>query len=92
MAREAFVARFGGVFEESPWIAKAVWDAGLGPEHDTAEGLHAAMVAVLRRADRQAQLALIRADPDLAPLIARMDTALDAVAPAPGQSRSRPAP
>jgi len=66
MAREAFVARFGGVFEESPWIAKAVWDAGLGPEHDTAEGLHAAMVAVLRRADRQAQLALIRAHPDLA--------------------------
>lgn len=66
MSRDAFVARFGGVFEHSPWIAEAVWEHGLGPEHDTADGLHAAMVEVLRRADRPAKLALIRAHPDLA--------------------------
>lgn len=66
MSREAFVARFGGVFEHSPWIAEAVWARGLGPGHDTADGLHTAMVAAMRRADRAAKLALIRAHPDLA--------------------------
>jgi len=66
MSREGFVARFGGVFEHSPWIAEAVWARGLGPEHDTADGLHAAMAHEMRRADRAAKLALIRAHPDLA--------------------------
>lgn len=66
MSREAFVARYGGVFEHSPWIAEAVFERGLGPAEDTAEGLHAAMVGVLRRADRDAKLALIKAHPDLA--------------------------
>ena len=66
MTREAFVARFGGVFEHSPWIAEAAWDAGFAPEHDTAEGLHAALCRAMRAADRERQLALIRAHPDLA--------------------------
>ena len=66
MSRADFVARFGGVFERSPWVAEAAFDQGLGPQHDTAEGLHAAMVDALRRADRAARLALIRAHPDLA--------------------------
>src|ERR1700753_263804 len=26
--RDAFVAQFGGVFEATPWIAAAAWDAG----------------------------------------------------------------
>ena len=66
MSREAFVARFGGVFEHSPWIAKAAFDRGLGVEQDRAAGLHAAMVAVLRAGGDDAKLALIRAHPDLA--------------------------
>ena len=28
MTRNAFVARYGGVYEHSPWIAEAVWDSG----------------------------------------------------------------
>lgn len=64
MDRAAFLARFGGVFEHSPWIAEGAWDACSIP--DTAEGLHAAMVAVLRAADRDKQLALLNAHPDLA--------------------------
>ncbi|HYH38219.1 MAG TPA: 2-oxo-4-hydroxy-4-carboxy-5-ureidoimidazoline decarboxylase [Azospirillum sp.] len=64
MDRDAFVARFGPVFEHSPWIAGQAWDAGLRP--DTAEGLHAALVAVLRDAPRERQLALLNAHPDLA--------------------------
>ena len=66
MERDAFVARFGHVFEHSPWIAEAAWDQGLGPDADTAEGLHARLCAVLRTADEERQLELIRAHPDLA--------------------------
>jgi 2-oxo-4-hydroxy-4-carboxy-5-ureidoimidazoline decarboxylase len=66
MSREAFIRRFGGVFEHSPWIAERTWEAGLTPAQDTAPGLHAAMVEVLRRASRERKLELIRAHPDLA--------------------------
>ena len=64
--REAFVARFGGIFEHSPWIAEGAFDAGLGPEAADAEGLHAALCRVLDAADRDAKLALLNAHPDLA--------------------------
>jgi 2-oxo-4-hydroxy-4-carboxy-5-ureidoimidazoline decarboxylase len=65
MSREAFVAQFGGVYEHSPWIAEAAYDAGLSAEHNTLAGLADAMEAVLARAGREAKLALIRAHPDL---------------------------
>lgn len=66
MTREAFVAAFGDVFEHSPWIAEAAFDAGLPTDADTAEGLHRALVAQVARAPRAALLTLIRAHPDLA--------------------------
>jgi 2-oxo-4-hydroxy-4-carboxy-5-ureidoimidazoline decarboxylase len=62
--REAFVARNGALFEHSPWVAEAAWDAA-GPFASDDEGL-AAMVAAVRDAPRERQLALIRAHPDLA--------------------------
>lgn len=71
MERDAFVARFGQIFEHSPWIAAAAWDRGLGPDADTAAGLHARLCAVLREADEERQLELIRAHPDLAGKLAR---------------------
>jgi len=60
--RDAFVARFGGVFEESPWIAAAAWERR---PFATISELHAAMVAVVAEAPRADRLALIRAHPDL---------------------------
>jgi 2-oxo-4-hydroxy-4-carboxy-5-ureidoimidazoline decarboxylase len=61
--REAFVARYGGVFEHSPWVAEGAWErrpfAGL-------DDLHAAMCAAMYAAPRERQLALVRAHPDLA--------------------------
>lgn len=71
MDRPAFVARFGGVFEHSPWIAEAAYDAGLPPDADTAEGLWRAMCQVLRDAPVERQRALILAHPDLAGRLAR---------------------
>jgi 2-oxo-4-hydroxy-4-carboxy-5-ureidoimidazoline decarboxylase len=61
--REAFVARNGALFEHSPWVAEAAWEDG--PFADD-EALLAAMVAAVRRAPCERQLALIRAHPDLA--------------------------
>ncbi len=57
------MARFGGVFEASPWIAGAAWDAR---PFGTVQGLHAAMVRALEHAPHERRLALIRAHPDLA--------------------------
>jgi len=64
--REAFVARFGGVYEHSAWITEALHKRGLTAAEDTPEGLAAAMASVLAAAGDDAKLALIRAHPDLA--------------------------
>lgn len=61
--RDAFVAAFAGVFEDSPWIAGAAWETG---PHRSVAGLHAAMVRAIDAAPREARLALIRAHPELA--------------------------
>jgi 2-oxo-4-hydroxy-4-carboxy-5-ureidoimidazoline decarboxylase len=61
--RDAFVARFGGVFEASSWIAAEAW--ACGPFRSVAE-LHGTMVGLVERAPRPPRLALIRAHPDLA--------------------------
>ncbi|MDB5649224.1 MAG: uraD [Hyphomicrobiales bacterium] len=66
LSRTDFVARFGGIFEHSPWVAEGVFDRGLTHQTDTAEGLHAAMVAIMREAPREKLRALIVAHPDLA--------------------------
>jgi 2-oxo-4-hydroxy-4-carboxy-5-ureidoimidazoline decarboxylase len=57
------VARFGGVFEESPWIAREAWEAR---PFGSVDALHAAMVRVVEDSPREARLELIRAHPDLA--------------------------
>lgn len=66
LTRQAFLARFAGVYERSPWIAEAAWDAGLPPDADTPEGLSRAFDAQVQAAGRAPQLALLRAHPDLA--------------------------
>lgn len=62
----AFMAAFGGIYEDSPWIAETVLAMGVGPAEDTAEGLHVAMRRAVEAAPRQRRLALLRAHPDLA--------------------------
>lgn len=61
-----FVARFGGVFEHSPWIAERAWRLELGPAHDRPAGLHNALARVFRSAPEEERLAVLRAHPDLA--------------------------
>ena len=69
--RAAFVDRFGGVFEHSPWVAEAAFDAGLNDSCETASGLHQKMAAAMMAGDDAAKLALINAHPDLAGRLAR---------------------
>jgi 2-oxo-4-hydroxy-4-carboxy-5-ureidoimidazoline decarboxylase len=64
--RTQFVTLYGRVYEHSPWIAEAAWSAGLTPRHDTVEGLHEALAAIVDAASRVQQLALLNAHPDLA--------------------------
>jgi OHCU decarboxylase len=66
MDREAFVARFGSVFEHSPWVAESCFDAGLTPDADTVAGLHRALCQAMRASSTEARDRLITAHPDLA--------------------------
>jgi 2-oxo-4-hydroxy-4-carboxy-5-ureidoimidazoline decarboxylase len=60
---EAFVRRFGGVVEHSPWVAEQAFEDG--PFNDAAT-LHAAFQARLFAASHAAQLAVLLAHPELA--------------------------
>jgi xanthine dehydrogenase D subunit len=63
VTEEDFVARYGAVFERSPWVARAAWPRAPFAGVDE---LHEAMVGAVRAAPRADQLALIRAHPELA--------------------------
>jgi OHCU decarboxylase len=66
LTRTLFVERFGGVYEHSPWIAEAAYDAGLSAATDTAEGLAKAMAAAAAAGSPAQKKALVDAHPDLA--------------------------
>jgi len=66
MDRETFVARYGSIFEHSPWIAERAFALELGPAHDTAIGLHNALARMFRSASYAERLGVLRAHPDLA--------------------------
>jgi 2-oxo-4-hydroxy-4-carboxy-5-ureidoimidazoline decarboxylase len=63
MDRTAFVQKFGGIFENSPWVAEQAWEkrpfAGV-------DEMHAAMVGIAKFATAPRQLALLQSHPDLA--------------------------
>jgi 2-oxo-4-hydroxy-4-carboxy-5-ureidoimidazoline decarboxylase len=64
--REQFVAAFADLYEHSPWVAADTWDRLKGKGLDSLHAVHAALSATLLAADRDRQLALINAHPDLA--------------------------
>ena len=63
MDQAAFVAKFGGIFEKSPWVAEKAWDK---KPFASVDDMHAAMVNVVKYAPLPNQLALLQAHPDLA--------------------------
>ncbi|ASY65644.1 Uricase (urate oxidase) (plasmid) [Sinorhizobium sojae CCBAU 05684] len=71
LSEEDFVARFGGVFEHSDWIARRAFAGELSPANDTALGLHAALTGVFRAASEAERIAVLNAHPDLAGKLAQ---------------------
>ncbi len=63
MSEAEFVAALGGIFEHSPWVAKGAYAQR---PFASVLALHSAMVDVVNTADRETQLRLIRAHPELA--------------------------
>jgi len=61
-SRDAFVTALGGVVEDSTWVAERAWERR---PFASLEALHAAMVDALSAAGAEAQLAVLRAHPDL---------------------------
>jgi len=66
MTRDEFITAFGDVYEYSPWAADGAFEAGLTTDADSAAGLARLMASAVDAADPDAQLALLRAHPDLA--------------------------
>lgn len=64
MSELDFTSRFGAVYEDSPWVADAVWVHAA--ELTTAQAMAAAMAEVVDTAPYDRKLALIRAHPQLA--------------------------
>ena len=71
MTKAEFVARYGGVFERSTWIAERAYALELGPAHDTAIGLHNALARMFRSATEAERLGVLNAHPDLAGKLAK---------------------
>ena len=65
MDRDTFLAKFGAVVEHSPWVADAVFDAGVGDALDDVEALGACFGLVFMNADPELQLATLQAHPQL---------------------------
>jgi OHCU decarboxylase len=66
MTEAQFIATYGGLYEHSPHFAQAVWRHTPHADLDGDEGLSQALRGAVESAGRPAQLALIRAHPDLA--------------------------
>lgn len=66
MDHDTFVARYGSIFEHSPWIASRAHALELGPAHDSATGLHSALTRMFRSANQTERMGVLTAHPDLA--------------------------
>jgi OHCU decarboxylase len=71
LGEREFVAKLGGVFEHSPWVAERAWNSR---PFRSVDELHAAMMEQVFKATPQEQLALARAHPELAGAEARQGT------------------
>jgi OHCU decarboxylase len=67
MDKQTFVQTYADIFEHSPWVPERAFSRGPFPDKLS---LHAALVDVVDEAGAEAQLALIRAHPELGARIA----------------------
>ena len=70
MDQATFVETFGGIFEKSPWVAEAGWNAR---PFDSIDDLHEDLYAVIANAPREAQVEFLNQHPELAVVLARTE-------------------
>ena len=63
LALDAFVSKFGSLFEHSPWVAEDAYERGPYPDR---AALEAGLAEAMYGAPPDRQVALVRAHPDLA--------------------------
>ena len=66
LSRSEFVEIFGGIYEDSPWVAEMTWSEYGAPSSDDLEVLRQSMKEVVGNAPDLLQVALMRCHPDLA--------------------------
>jgi OHCU decarboxylase len=66
MDKTTFLNKFGSVFEDSPWVAEAVFETGVDALLTNAKALSARFKSVFIGPDPELQLATLRAHPQLA--------------------------
>lgn len=71
LSRVDFIARFGGVYEHSPWVAEKCFDEGLHQDAATASDLAGPFALLVEAAGPDLQMVLLRAHPDLAGKLAK---------------------
>lgn len=64
--KEQFVARFGGLYECSPWIAESAWESLQKEETVAVDELRSQLQGIVNDASREQKLALLNAHPELA--------------------------
>ncbi|MEM6849071.1 MAG: 2-oxo-4-hydroxy-4-carboxy-5-ureidoimidazoline decarboxylase [Pseudomonadota bacterium] len=62
MNKDQYVERYAAIYEHSPWVPERAYDGGIDPAADPKD----AFCRIIDRAGPAAQLALLRAHPDLA--------------------------
>ena len=61
-----FMAKYGRIYEHSPWVAATLFGAGLGPQDSHLSIFARRMADIVDAAGHDAQMALLRAHPELA--------------------------
>ena len=66
LSRTAFIAKFGGIYEHSPWVAETLYDQGLSNGDGDPTKLAERMAAIVDAAGDERQMALLCSHPELA--------------------------
>lgn len=77
MSFQAFLDRFGGVYEHSPWIAEETFNKGIAVQDDDPTALAAKMAKIVEAASRERKLQLLNAHPQLVGKLAIEDKLTD---------------
>ena len=66
LSRTAFIAKFGGIYEHSPWVAETLYNQGLSEDDGDPTKLAERMAAIVDAAGIERQMELLCAHPELA--------------------------